>query len=107
MIFLRNRILLVIVSLLVLGGFSHQLLASCNDRAPQKADHSGGKKSPQPSNDAPDGCQCLCHKALSDSSFIPASVPDPILVPQPAYLAIGDAALGRPPQGIDHPPQLA
>lgn len=106
-IFLRNRLLLVIVSLLLLGGYCHQLLASCDDAALQKMEQSGEKKGQQPVKHTNDGCQCLCHKNISNTSLTSAILPDPILVSQPAYFAIGDAPPDRQPQGIDHPPQLS
>lgn len=106
-IFLRNRLLLVIVSLLLLGGYSQQLFAACNDRAPQKIEQSGGGKQPQPAKDVNDCCQCLCHTIFSNASGIPAALPDPILVARPAYPPTGDALPDWQPQGIDHPPQLS
>jgi hypothetical protein len=105
-IFLRKRILLVIVSLLIMGGYSHQVLANCDDRAPQKMQQSGGKKEQQPSQKTNDNCHCLCHQTISNS-LTPSVLPHPVLVAQPAHFVTGDAPPDRPPQGIDHPPQLA
>jgi len=105
-IFLRKRILLVVVSLLIIGGYSHQVFASCDDRAPQKM-QSGGKKEQQPPKKASDGCQCLCHQTISNSPLTTAVLEDPILVAQPAHFVTGDAPPDRQPQGIDHPPQLS
>lgn len=104
-IFLRTRLLLVIVSLLIIGGYSHQVLANCDDRAPQKM-QSSEKKGQPPAKKGNDGCQCLCHQTVSNSPFTPAVLPDPIVVAQPAYLTAGETAPDRQPQGIDHPPQL-
>lgn len=104
--FLRNRLLLVTVSLLIIGGYSHKVLANCDAPARQKMEQQTGKKEQPPSKNGIDRCQCLCHQTISTNPLTPAVLPDPILVAQPAHFASGDAPPDRQPRGIDHPPQL-
>ena len=103
--FLRNRILLFVLSLLISGGYSHQLFATCDDRAPQKMEQSNSNQ--QPVKHSSDDCQCLCHKTVSYASVVVTAVAEPSEVSQPAHRVTREASPDPYPQGIDHPPQIS
>lgn len=108
MTFLRNRIFILLASLLVLGGYSHQVVASCGDPVQQSAKHSPGRAHNAPSkHSSTDNCHCLCHKVFSNAASLAVKAPVQLLQRQDAWLVRGEYAPLSEPAGIDHPPQLS
>ena len=105
MFVLRNRLFIAVVALFVLGGYSHQIFARCDDR-PQQTVQSSELPQGQPLNHPADGCHCLCHKVFSHTVIaVQLPVFEPFL--ENTVIQSSDSPPLADPKGIDHPPQLA
>ena len=98
---LRSSLLMAIVSVLVLTGYSHAVMdRCCAGETQEQADH----ETPVHGNDG--GCECLCHKVFSNDSAKPVRLPGLVLVLQAARWSADEFPPDAEPQGIEHPPQI-
>jgi hypothetical protein len=105
--FLRHHFVVLIVALLVLGGYTRQVLARCHEPTQQFAKRTGDREKGPSEKKSDSECQCLCHKIFSNVSAVPARSPVLVLVLQVVRLPAGEFPPDTEPQGIDYPPQLA
>lgn len=105
MAFFRSSFFIVIVSLLVLTGYSLQAFADCCRHESQTAQHTLAAPVKQAPADA-DGCQCLCHQVISHLTSEPLQVGATVLVPEARLAARDEFPPDALPLGIDYPPQL-
>jgi hypothetical protein len=97
----RSSLFVAIVSLFVLTGYAGAVMDQCCTNEKQElVSHDNSA----PSND--DGCQCLCHKILTNA--LPKTVGLPVLAPTfQVYFLSDEFPPDAVSKGIDHPPQLA
>ena len=104
---LRSNLLIFIVSLFVLTGYTHEILDAC---CAQQRQEQAAQSKPSPDKSAPaqkDDCQCLCHQFFTAHPASPLSCA-PVLLTPADFVAHGDEfPPDTVPPGIDYPPQLA
>lgn len=99
---LRFRLFAAFISLLLLTGFAHEILADCHRTDSRAQLSQTGESLPMEG----DECDCVCHQSPSAVTTAGLQVGEPTL----RSIIFLDGAEFLPdamPRSIDHPPQLS
>lgn len=106
MAFLRSSLLLTLVCLFVLTGYSAQAFGVCCERGDgEPAQHAEAASTKQLPADTHD-CQCVCHQILADSTHKPLHVIGASILSVESLTCGNQYPPDALPLGIDYPPQL-
>jgi hypothetical protein len=99
---LRSSLLISLVSLLVFSGYASEFFCDCHHEHGQEMTEHG---QPSPANG--DGCQCVCHQAVSDVLIAPPQTEAAVCTVQAVIRHADEFPPDAVPLGIEHPPQIA
>jgi hypothetical protein len=105
--FLRSYLFVAIFSLLVLTGYGNNVFGDCCANQKLQQTHCAKTESHEKAPCDADGCQCLCHQAISHITAEPVCVAAAVLLPVSFTAYADEFPLDAVPIGIDHPPQLS
>lgn len=97
---LRSKLLLALVALLILGGYSESMLGMCKIATTHISEQGASDQAPGDSD-----CQCLCHQSFTNEQDVSPVAGRP--VPTVAFVTTHSQSVPEGlPVAIEHPPQL-